>query len=424
VTVSGLPAAAQWTYDQHNRQKGPIQKGRMEMKKLLSLLLTAAMVLTLFTGCQQLNSNGTGDSGGGQGDVASGDGDPIYVAMHIPLTGDAAQYGGYISNGFMVAIDECNANGGINGRKIVVDIFDDKSDSAEASTIATKIAENDKYIAVVGSYTSTCSLAVAPIYSEYQIVNFCPTAGSMDLPEYPYTFTMAMGEKYEFDLFAKLAASLAGKDGRVGYIHQTNDNGIASVQVVSESIPKYGAEVTFTDSYNEGEVRDFTAIVTKLKDADLDLICMNATYAEQASFLVQLRSVGVETPVMFASPANCKEFIEAAGEYAEGCYTVATFSYLDTSEGVQHFVQGFEEKTGNAMPTSFAQQPYEQGCMLVKALQEGADDRASLYDTLKSWTDWNGPTITATFRENGSLERSSLTLLQVMDNAWAFADHA
>ena len=71
--------------------------------------------------------------------------------MHIPLTGDASQYGGYISNGFMVAIDECNENGGINGRKIQVDIFDDKSDSAEASTIGTKIAEDDKYIAVADS---------------------------------------------------------------------------------------------------------------------------------------------------------------------------------------------------------------------------------------------------------------------------------
>lgn len=73
------------------------------------------------------------------------------------------------------------------------------------------------------------------------------------------------------------------------------------------------------------------------------------------------------------------------------------------------------------MPTSFAQQPYEQACMLIKALQEGATDRASLYDTLKSWTSWDGPTIKATFRENGSLERDSLTLLQVVDGAWAVA---
>ena len=393
------------------------------MKKRLSLVLAALMLISLLTGCQQtatenndqLNSNST-DAGETT--------EPYYVAMHIPLTGDAAQYGEYISNGFMVAIDECNANGGINGRKIEVEIFDDKSDSTEASTIGTRIAEDDKYIAVVGSYTSTCSLAVAPIYTEYQIVNFCPTAGSMDLPKYDYTFTMAMGEAYEFDLFAKLAASLAGENGRVGYIHQTNDNGIASMQVVSESIPKYGAEVVFTDSYNEGEVRDFTAIVTKLDEADLDLICMNATYAEQASFLVQLRSAGVDTPVMFASPANCQEFIDAAGEYAEGCYTVATFSHLDPSEGVQHFVEGFEARTGNSMPTSFAQQPYEQGCMLIKALEEGATDRESLYNTIKSWDEWNGPTIQATFREDGSLERDSLTLLQVVDGAWAIADQA
>ena len=386
------------------------------MKKTLAIILVLVMALTVFSGC-----SGSGEQGGSGGNGAA---DPYYVAVHIPQTGDAAQYGEYIYNGFMVAVDECNAGGGVNGRKIQVDVFDDKSDSAEASTIATKIADDEKYIAVVGSYNSTCSLAVAPIYSEYRITNFCPTAGSMDLPEYEYTFTMAMGEKYEFDLFAKLAASLAGDGGKVGFIHLNNDNGIASMEVVSESIPKYGAEVVFTDSYNEGEVRDFTAIVTNIKDAGLDLVCMNSTYAEQASFLIQLRSAGIETPVMFASPANCVEFIEAAGDYAEGCYTVATFSYLDTREGVQQFVEGFAARTGNDKPTSFAQQPYEQGCMLVKALEEGAADRASLFSTLKSWTDWNGPTVTATFRENGSLERNSLTLLQVKDGAWAFAQAA
>ena len=391
------------------------------MKRILALVMGVVLTFGIMAGCQ--NGNDSSNDGSGDGTNQSPN-DPYYVAVHIPLTGDAAQYGEYIYNGFMVAIDECNANGGINGRMIEVEVFDDKSDSTEASTIGTKIAEDDKYIAVLGSYTSTCSLAVAPIYTEYKITNFCPTAGSMDLPEYEYTFTMAMGEAYEFDLFAKLAASLAGENGRVGYIHQTNDNGIASMQVVSESIPKYGAEVVFTDSYNEGEVRDYTAIVTKLKDADLDLICMNATYAEQASFLIQLRSAGVETDVMFASPANCVEFIEAAGEYAEGCYTVATFSYLDQSEGVQHFVKGFEQRTGNAMPTSFAQQPYEQGCMLVKALEEGATDRASLFETIKSWDTWEGPTITAKFRENGSLERDSLTLLQVVDGEWAIADNS
>lgn len=392
------------------------------MKKALVLFLALIMALTVFAGCQgeKAETSVPKDPVTASEPEASS-AEPIYVAMHIPLTGDASQYGEYIFNGFMVAIDECNANGGINGREIVVDVFDDKSDSAEASTIATKIAEDDKYIAVVGSYTSTCSLAVAPIYSEYGLFHFCPTAGSMDLPEYEYTYTMAMGEKYEFDLFAKLAAGLAGNGGSVAYIHQTNDNGIASMNVVSESIPKYGAEVTLTDSYNEGEVRDFTAIVTKLKNADLDLICMNATYAEQASFLIQLRSAGVELPVMFASPANCAEFIEASGEYAEGCYTVATFSHLDPREGVQNFVEGFEARTGNAMPTSFAQQPYEQGCMLIKALEEGANDRISLYKTIKGWESWNGPTITATFRENGSLERDSLTLLQVVDGAWTVA---
>ena len=97
------------------------------MKKRLSLVLVALMLISLLTGCQQ-TATGNNDQPNSNSTDAEETTEPYYVAMHIPLTGDAAQYGEYISNGFMVAIDECNANGGINGRKIEVEIFDDKSE--------------------------------------------------------------------------------------------------------------------------------------------------------------------------------------------------------------------------------------------------------------------------------------------------------
>ena len=132
------------------------------MKKLLSLIVAFALVLSL------------------AGAVAEGLGDPVYIAWVGPLTGSSSNDGNTEKNTLTLAVDKINSEGGILGHELVIDYYDDAADANEATSIANKIIDEDKYFAVIGSYTSTTSMNMAYIFQEEGMVQYSPTASHAD----------------------------------------------------------------------------------------------------------------------------------------------------------------------------------------------------------------------------------------------------
>ena len=112
-------------------------------KKLASAAMAAMMCAALLTGC------------GGEKKQAD-TGDTIKVGAAFELTGNVANYGKSINEGFKLAVDELNKNGGVNGKKISVVESDNKSEPAESGNAVTKLITQDKVVAVVGPATSGC----------------------------------------------------------------------------------------------------------------------------------------------------------------------------------------------------------------------------------------------------------------------------
>ncbi|MBN1317058.1 MAG: ABC transporter substrate-binding protein, partial [Anaerolineales bacterium] len=99
-------------------------------------------------------------------EAAAPTGEPIVFGMVAPMTGDAAEYGTQLESGVRLAIDEINANGGIDGRPVELEICDDKCDPYEASMCAQRMVASDDIFAVIGHVCSSCTLAGGPIYEE------------------------------------------------------------------------------------------------------------------------------------------------------------------------------------------------------------------------------------------------------------------
>ena len=90
---------------------------------------------------------------------------PIIIGVAVPLTGEGAQYGQSILNSALMMAEKINEKGGVKGRKIELLPSDDRMDPREAGAVASKLVDNPDVLAVVGHFSSTCSLAACPIYN-------------------------------------------------------------------------------------------------------------------------------------------------------------------------------------------------------------------------------------------------------------------
>ena len=138
-------------------------------KKMVRAVCAATLVTAAFAGCG--NSGGSKSSGG----------DTIKVGALFELTGNVANYGTSTLNGFKMAVDEINAKGGVNGKKIEIVQADNKSEPSESGNAATKLVTRDKVVAVVGPATSGSVAAAEPILTANKIPLIAPCATAPEI---------------------------------------------------------------------------------------------------------------------------------------------------------------------------------------------------------------------------------------------------
>lgn len=126
------------------------------MKKSLILLLTLSLVVSLFTGC-------SGDKNTSSQEGSGTEAQQVKIGINYELSGNVASYGESSVNGILMAFDEINAAGGINGMEIVPVTMDNKSDAAEATSLATRLMTQEGVVACLGPATSGNFMATIPV---------------------------------------------------------------------------------------------------------------------------------------------------------------------------------------------------------------------------------------------------------------------
>src|SRR5690242_14630694 len=92
-------------------------------------------------------------------------GDPIYIGVSGPLTGDLAQYGAQWKKGFDLALEEINGSGGVDGRPLEYIFEDSQSDPKQSVVVAQKFVDDERIVVELGDFSSTASMAASQIYT-------------------------------------------------------------------------------------------------------------------------------------------------------------------------------------------------------------------------------------------------------------------
>lgn len=291
--------------------------------------------------------------------------EPIRIGLFSPFTGDVAANGVRFRDGANLYVDQVNANGGINGRALVLLEEDDRNSPKDAAAIARKFVGTSGLVLAIGTFSSTASLAAAPIFAEAKIPQISPSASHPDFTRYsPYQFRIAVTQDKLAAQYADLVLKTLGARTVVIPYFQ-DDWGLYTANTTKAAIEKAGGNVLQIEPIAPN-ARDFRPLVSQIKSLNPDAIFLPVHYQEAAAFLQQLRQAGVTAKVASPDQLNNPKFVELAGKAAEGILLYTAFAPDDPSK--KSFVDAYRAKFGSP-PDQWAARAYDAAGIGVSAIR-------------------------------------------------------
>ncbi|MDR3348626.1 MAG: ABC transporter substrate-binding protein [Acidaminococcales bacterium] len=336
--------------------------------------------------------------------------DAVKIGLAIPLTGSSAQDGETIKNGVQLAIDEVNGQGGIKGKKVLLDVQDDKSDPKEAAIVANKLAGDKSVLAVVGHFNSSATLAGAPIYNKAGLVEISPGSSSPAVTKAgDYTFRVITTDAFQADYVAKWAVKDLGYK-KIAVIYENNDYGKGLADVFDEKAKGQGAAIVSSDSYLAGETKDFSAILTKIKAAGPDMLFIGGLYNETALIAKQAKNIGLNAPIMGVDAIYSNALIDLGGKSVEGVLLPGFFHEGTDNPVAQKFIKAYKAKYKQD-PATYAAYGYDAAKIVLDAIANAGTDRKAIRDYIAKVKGFQGATGINTFDENGDVMKDPLRLV-------------
>ncbi|APF37950.1 branched-chain amino acid ABC transporter substrate-binding protein [Chelatococcus daeguensis] len=247
----------------------------------------------------------------------------VKIAVGAPITGPNASFGTQMKNGVEQAAEDINAAGGILGQKIVVSVGDDVSDPKQGVSVANKLASDGvKY--VVGHFNSGVSIPASEVYEESGILQLTPASTNPQFTERGLWNTIRIcGRDDQQGQVAGdyLSKHYAGK--KVAVIHDKTPYGKGLADETMKAMNAKGLKEVLYEGVNPGE-KDYSALVSKLKAANVDVVYFGGLHTEAGLIIRQMRDQGLQAPLMSGDGIVSSEFVSIAGPGAEG--TLMTFA--------------------------------------------------------------------------------------------------
>lgn len=262
--------------------------------------------------------------------IHAADNRPFVVGATIPKTGPAAQYGPLVENGMRVAVAHINAEGGIAGRKVTLEIRDSATNPQRAVLAAKELVEEAKVDYLFPEIVSGLALAVLPYTTEKKMITITNASAPQigDAKQYPYSFQLGDLANKRAPAMAAAMKKLGGK--RVGILVSTNPGNIATGEQLQSELPaKHGMQVAGYRTY-DGNAKDLTAQLQALKDAGADIIAFDAAIRDSIrAVMTSLQTLGWNVKVVCGvAPiaGDLKELVPAAvaGQFNAINYRVGT----------------------------------------------------------------------------------------------------
>lgn len=316
------------------------------------------------------------------------DGETVKIGANLELSGGVASYGQSIEEGLKLAIEEINKEG-IDGKKLELVTFDNKSDAAEATNGAIKLISQDKVSAIVGAATSTNTLAQVEIAQKNKTPLITPTGTNSTITSKDGVLNDFVFRTCFIDPFqGTVAANFASKDLKVKnaaiIIDSSSDYSKGLAASFQESFEGNGGKVVAEEAYVAKDT-DFNAILTNIKAKNPEFIFLPGFYEEVGLIIKQARALGITVPIMGGDGWDSPTLVDIAGaDPLNNTFITNHYSSGDSDPKVQDFVKAFEGKYDGKSPDAFAALGYDTAYYLADAIKRaGSGDPEKIKKALE-----------------------------------------
>ena len=327
--------------------------------------------------------------------------DTIKIGLAGPVTGAVAQYGDMQFIGAQMAIEQINKKGGVNGQQLEGVVYDDACDPKQAVAVANKIV-NDEISFVVGHLCSSSTQPASDIYEDEGILMITAASTSPDITSrgYEMIFRTIGLDSLQGPTAGNYIADHV-KPKNVAVIHDKQQYGEGIATAVKQTLEEKGVKVSVFEGINAGD-KDFSSMISKLKQADVDFVYYGGYHPELGLLLRQSKEKGLNVRYMGPEGVGNSEISAIAGAASEGMLVTLPKSF-DQDPRNQELVEAFKAKKQDpsgpfVFPAYAAVQVIAEG--IEKA---GSTDTDKVAEALRSNT-FDTPTGNLSFDEKGDLK--------------------
>lgn len=361
-------------------------------KRLMSLVLSVAMVVSVLTGCTKASeetksetsvadTENTAESTDDSAEAAT-NGDEIKIGVLFSSSGSTSTYEDVCANIVQMMVDEVNAAGGINGKKIVTVREDYGSDPTVAVEKMKKLILQDEVIATIGTYASASRNSVKPVVEENNSLLFYPTSYEGETPSDNIVYMGAISQQ-QWEIFVPWLKETYGD--KMFFIYNDSTGTKLMTEQAISVCEEIGGTIVGEEIVPTGHT-DFSTVITKITAAEPDVIVSGMWADSETALYKQLANYGIsmkDLPV--ASVTSDENVYKAAGSVSEGAILCASYVNTVDNEANTTWKDSYYTTFDDSYElTALSESTYVGTYYLIESLKKIADGDYSTENILKN----------------------------------------
>jgi branched-chain amino acid transport system substrate-binding protein len=352
--------------------------------------------------------------------------EPLKIGALLAVTGPASFLGAPEARTLEMLVEELNAKGGVDGRKIQLLVKDTGGSPEKAVSFAKQLIDEEEVFAIVGPATSGETMAVKPIAEEGKtLLLSCAAAEVIVNPVAPHVFKVAPKDSHAAEMIFERMKRMGIR--RIGLLSSNTGFGKAGKEQVERLAPAHGIELAVSDVYDKGAT-DLTAEVTKLKAANVQAVLNWSIEPAQSIVIKNARQIGLSVPIFQSHGFANVQYAKAAGTAAEGVLFPASRIVVAEALPASHpqkavvtaYKKAYESRYGEDVST-FGGHAWDAFHLLVAAVKASGGDPAKARAALEATRSFVGTAGVFNFSaaDHNGLGMDAFEMLVVKDGRFA-----